>query len=89
MPQGLGSVKRFGPRYGRTPKHKLAKIEAVLKGKHICPYCHTDKVKRTSLGIWQCRKCNARFTGKAYSVSKPIIIEEEKVKEEKAKEEEK
>jgi len=82
MPQKLGSVKRFGPRYGRTVKHKLAKIEAVLKGKHKCPYCHADKVKRLSLGIWQCRKCDAKFTGKAYSVSKQITIEEEAKKEE-------
>ena len=78
MAQKLGSVKRFGPRYGRTVKHRLAKIEAVLKGKHKCPYCHADKVKRLSLGIWQCKKCNAKFTGKAYSIKKTIIKEEEK-----------
>ncbi len=78
MAQKLGSVKRFGSRYGRTVKHKLAKIEAILKGKHKCPYCHAEKVKRISLGIWLCKKCNAKFTGKAYSLSKPVSKEEEK-----------
>ncbi len=82
MPQKLGSVKRFGPRYGRTVKHKLAKIEKVIKGKHKCPYCHAEKVKRLSLGIWQCKKCNAKFTGKAYSVSKQMPKEEAKEEEE-------
>ena len=74
----LGSVKRFGARYGRRVKHRLAEIETVQKGKHKCPYCHTEKVKRVAAGIWKCRKCGAKFTGKAYSVKKEIIKEEEK-----------
>ena len=72
----LGSVKRFGPRYGRRVKHKLAKIEAVQKGKQKCPYCNAEKVKRSSSGIWECKRCNAKFTGRAYSVKKIIIKEE-------------
>ena len=72
----LGSVKRFGARYGRRVKHKLAEIEAVQKGKHVCPYCHAPKVKRVAVGIWKCGKCNAKFTGKAYSIKKEIRIEE-------------
>lgn len=76
----LGSAKRFGPRYGRTPKYKLAKIEAIQHGVHVCPYCHAPKVKRLSAGLWQCRKCNAKFTGKAYSLKK-IILKEEKEEE--------
>ena len=73
----LGSVKRFGARYGRRVKHRLAEIEAVQKGKHICPYCKAPRVKRISAGIWECRKCNSKFTGKAYSIKKEIIHEEE------------
>ncbi len=73
----LGSVKRFGSRYGRRVRHKLAKIEAVLKGKHKCPYCRSMKAKQLSVGIWKCKKCGAKFTGKAYSLKK-ILVEEEK-----------
>jgi large subunit ribosomal protein L37Ae len=83
--QKLGSVKRFGARYGRSVKHKLAKIEAIQKGKHECPYCHSLKAKRVAVGIWSCRKCGAKFTGKAYSIKK-VITEEEK-EEREAKEE--
>lgn len=85
----FGSVKRFGPRYGRTVKEKIAKIEKILKGKHECPYCHSLKAKRLSVGIWHCNKCKAKFTGKAYSVKKRISLEkepEEEVKTEEVKE---
>ena len=79
----FGTVKRFGPRYGRRVKHKLAKIESVLKGKHKCPYCGAEKVKRLSTGIWNCSKCKAKFTGRAYSLKKISIKEgaEEEVTE--------
>jgi len=72
----LGSVKRFGARYGRRVKHKLAKIEAVQKKKHKCPYCRSLKVKRVAAGIWTCGKCNAKFTGKAYSIKEAIPTED-------------
>ena len=78
----LGSAKRFGARYGTKPKHKFAKIEKEQRKKHKCPYCNYIKVKRVAVGIWHCRKCNSKFTGKAYSIAKTIIsdleIEEDK-----------
>ena len=74
----LGSVKRFGARYGRRVKHKLAEIEAVQRGKHTCPYCRAQRVKRVAAGIWECRKCKSKFTGKAYTIKKAIIKEDEK-----------
>jgi len=72
--KSFGSIKRFGVRYGRTVKDKLSKIEAVLKKKHKCPYCHSLSAKRLAAGIWCCKKCDAKFTGKAYSVSKKVVI---------------
>jgi len=73
---GLGSVKRFGTRYGRTVKHKLAKIEAGLRGKHKCPYCAKQKVKRVAMGIWNCQKCSTTFTARAYEIGEKISIAE-------------
>ena len=88
MPEeiGLGSAKRFGARYGRTVKHKFAKIEALQRKKYKCPYCSYDKVKRLSSGIWHCRKCNAKFTNKAYTIEE-VKIKEEIFPEEGIKEE--
>ena len=74
----LGSVKRFGPRYGTTVKIRLAKVEHEQKKLHKCPYCNAKKVKRVALGIWQCKKCKAKFTGKAYTISSKKVREEPK-----------
>ena len=80
----LGSTKRFGPRYGRTAKHNFAKIENEQRKLHKCPYCNKEAVKRLATGIWYCKKCDAKFTGKAYtikgSISKKEIVDE--IKEE-------
>jgi len=53
------------------------------------------------MGIWACRKCDAKFTGKAYSVTRtiipkeikemaeePIVVQEEMEVQEESKEEE-
>lgn len=64
---GLKSVKRYGVRYGRTTKHKLAKIESQYRNKNKCPYCHYTGVKRQAAGIWTCSKCKIKFTAKAYT----------------------
>jgi len=78
----LGSVKRFGARYGRKLKVKFSKIEAEQRKLHKCPYCSKTAVKRVAVGIWSCRKCNAKFTGKAYSVAKKITAKEAQVMQE-------
>lgn len=61
------STKRFGPRYGRTLRDRVGKIEADYRKKHSCPYCNLQKVKRVSAGIWACGKCGAKFTARAYT----------------------
>ena len=63
----LGSVGRFGVRYGRKLKNKVLDIEKIQKSKHTCPYCKKQGgVKRLASGIWYCKKCDTKFTGKAY-----------------------
>lgn len=78
-----GSTKRFGSRYGRTIKHNFAKIEKEQRKLHKCPYCNKIAVKRLAVGIWYCRKCEAKFTGKAYTISEKILIKEPLPEEEK------
>ncbi|MBS3143382.1 50S ribosomal protein L37ae [Candidatus Woesearchaeota archaeon] len=62
----VGTTGRFGARYGKTVKKKVADIEAKMKVWHKCPYCNKQKVKREFAGVWKCRNCKAKFTGKAY-----------------------
>ena len=69
----LKSIRRFGSRYGRTPKKRFGKIEEIQRSLHKCPFCRNIQVKRLSVGIWQCKKCEMKFTGKAYTISKKKI----------------
>lgn len=71
--KGLGPAKRFGPRYGRTVKFKLAKIEKEQKKAQACPYCDMPKAKRVSAGIYECSKCKSKFTSRAYFVKKKSL----------------
>ncbi len=72
---GLGPVKRFGTRYGRTVKVKRAAVETLQKKSTKCPYCNKNKVIRKSKGIWHCTKCKNTFAGQAYTfVSKPAVL---------------
>ncbi len=62
-----GSAGRFGSRYGRTVRSKVSKVESRLKQWHQCPHCLRKRVKRIATGIWQCKKCEVKFAGGAYS----------------------
>ncbi|MEX2701893.1 MAG: 50S ribosomal protein L37ae [Candidatus Baldrarchaeia archaeon] len=62
----VGITGRFGARYGSTIRKRVREIEEKMKRPHKCPKCGTKAVKRISVGIWQCRKCNYTFTGGAY-----------------------
>jgi large subunit ribosomal protein L37Ae len=62
----VGPTQGFGPRYGATLRKRYNKVTAGLKHAHKCPQCGFVKVKRRSVGVWQCGKCNFTFTGGAY-----------------------
>jgi large subunit ribosomal protein L37Ae len=64
------TTKRFGVRYGRTVKAKLAKVESDGKKKYKCPYCAAIKVVKQAAGIWECKKCNKIYTGRAFSAER-------------------
>ena len=63
----VGSVGRYGARYGVRAKTRVKNVEFEQKIKHICPNCGHQKVRRISTSIWQCKKCNIKFAGGAYS----------------------
>jgi large subunit ribosomal protein L37Ae len=84
-------VKRFGARYGRRLRQKLGMIENVSRRLQKCPYCNFVKAKKVALGIFECRKCGAKFASRAYSPLKKKVavkvqandtpVEEEAVEE--------
>ncbi len=63
----VGSTRGFGTRYGSTVRKRYLKVIEGLKTAHRCPQCGFVKVRRKSVGVWQCGKCNYTFTGGAYT----------------------
>ncbi|MBI4009940.1 MAG: 50S ribosomal protein L37ae [Candidatus Aenigmarchaeota archaeon] len=62
----VGTAGRFGPRYGKKVRAKVAEIEKKQKSRHICPRCNLPYAKRLSSGIFICKKCDNKFAGQAY-----------------------
>jgi len=60
---------RFGVRYGKRVRTKIAEIESHQRKKQSCIFCN-GTAKRLSKGIWQCKKCNKKFAGHAYYLPK-------------------
>lgn len=71
----IGISGRYGTRVGKRIREEVKKIYDIRKESE-CPNCNSKRVKRVSVGIWNCRKCGLEFTGGAYSL-KPLKIEEE------------
>jgi len=76
------TITRFGTRYGRTIRERLASIEEGYRGKHKCPYCSYVKVSREAAGIWNCTKCKAKFTSRAFQLTKPTAVKSVQISEE-------
>jgi large subunit ribosomal protein L37Ae len=47
-------------------RKRYVKVLTELKRTHKCPKCGHGSVRRKSVGIWNCGKCNLTFTGGAY-----------------------
>ncbi|WP_049998348.1 50S ribosomal protein L37ae [Halococcus sediminicola] len=67
----VGSAGRFGARYGRVARRRVAEIEADMEDDHACPECEESRVERTDTGIWECGNCGYAFAGGAYRPATP------------------
>ena len=63
----VGPTRGFGARYGSSVRKRYIKVVVELKKPHKCPQCGFMRVKRESVGIWKCKKCEHTFTGGAYT----------------------
>ena len=63
----IGLAGGFKARYGGTLRKRYVKVVSETKRPHSCPKCRAVAVKRQSVGIWKCRKCDFTFTGGAYT----------------------
>ena len=85
------SSKRFGSRYGNRIRKNVDEAETRDEE---CPECGAD-LERSAAGIWQCSKCDRKFTGGSYEfdtgaqerLQKALELEEGFEELEEAKEE--
>jgi large subunit ribosomal protein L37Ae len=62
----VGPTRGLGVRYGSTVRKRYARVIVGMKKKHRCPQCGFMKVRRESVGVWKCKKCEYTFAGGAY-----------------------
>jgi large subunit ribosomal protein L37Ae len=63
----VGIAGRFGPRYGSTLRKRWKQVMESRYSPHTCPICGIKgRVKRISVGLWECTYCGAVFAGAAY-----------------------
>lgn len=70
----VGPTRGLGVRYGSTVRKRYAKVIVGMKQKHRCPQCGFMKVKRESVGVWKCKKCEYTFAGGAYTPTTKLGI---------------
>ena len=63
----VGPTRGLGVRYGATVRKRYVKVITELKKPHRCPQCGFVRVRRKSVGVWQCGKCSYTFAGGAYT----------------------
>jgi len=63
----IGSTRGFEARYGAMVRKRYVAAISGLKQAHDCPVCGLTAVRRRSVGVWNCGKCGAVFTGGAYT----------------------
>lgn len=63
----VGITGKYGTRYGSTLRKRIKSIEVSQHSKYVCVACGKKTIKRVCVGIWQCKGCNHKFAGAAYS----------------------
>jgi len=67
MAKNIQSIaKGLGARYGSTVRKRWAEATASSRARYVCERCGAVKVRRVSVGIWQCGRCGYKFAGQAY-----------------------
>jgi len=63
----IGSAGRFGARYGRVSRRRVAEIEDEMRNSTV----DGDDVTRVGTGIWRNEETGELFTGGAYRPETP------------------
>ncbi|KAI9095266.1 60S ribosomal protein L43, partial [Phlyctochytrium arcticum] len=64
----VGVTGKYGTRYGASLRKQVKKMEITQHAKYTCTFCGKDAVRRTAVGIWNCRSCRKTLAGGAWTV---------------------
>ena len=67
----VGNTGWMGPRYGIRIRRKVLDLDRARELNGACPRCSTVTVVRLSSGVYQCKRCETKFTSGAYLFSAP------------------
>ncbi|RMZ76248.1 hypothetical protein DV738_g5065, partial [Chaetothyriales sp. CBS 135597] len=67
----VGVTGKYGTRYGASLRKQVKKMEITQHARYICTFCGKNSVKRTAVGIWNCKSCKKVVAGGAWTVSTP------------------
>ncbi|ORY47997.1 60S ribosomal protein L43 [Neocallimastix californiae] len=70
----VGVCGKYGTRYGASLRKQIKKIEISQHSRYTCPFCGKDAIKRTAVGIWECKSCSKTIAGGAWSVSTTAAV---------------
>ncbi len=60
------------PRYGAKIRQLYEAAKKAKREKYVCPKCGKANVRRLGNALWQCRSCDARIAGGAYTLTTGI-----------------
>ncbi|KAK4192110.1 ribosomal protein L37ae [Podospora australis] len=67
----VGISGKYGTRYGASLRKLVKKQEVSQHARYTCTFCGKDSVRRSSVGIWNCKSCKKTLAGGAYTVATP------------------
>jgi len=70
----VGIVGKYGTRYGASLRKQVKKMEITQHSRYACTFCGKDAVKRTAVGIWNCRACRKVTAGGAWTLTTAAAV---------------
>merc|ERR1712225_89168 len=70
----VGVTGKYGTRYGASLRKQVKKMEITQHSRYACTFCGKDAVKRTAVGIWNCRACRKVTAGGAWTLTTAAAV---------------
>ncbi|EAQ91244.1 60S ribosomal protein L43 [Staphylotrichum tortipilum] len=67
----VGISGKYGTRYGASLRKLVKKQEVSQHARYTCTFCGKNTVRRSAVGIWNCKSCKKTMAGGAYTVATP------------------